>query len=105
MDLYKHAYRLTPLVPSELVADSFELARDIRALDMRASPYDLSTLGYDPLPIETAEGKQQYVAEQRAFALRAAPLRARLLDECERLVAAVSSALRATQRQARSASR
>ena len=36
MDLYKHAYRLTPLVASELVADCFELARDIRVLDMRA---------------------------------------------------------------------
>ena len=42
MDLYKHAFRLSPLVPSELVADCFELARDIRVLDMRASPYDLS---------------------------------------------------------------
>ena len=37
MDLYKHAYRLSPLVPSELVADCFALARDIRVLDMRAS--------------------------------------------------------------------
>ena len=43
MDLYKHAFRLTPLVPSELVADCFELAWDIRELDMRASPYDFAT--------------------------------------------------------------
>ena len=49
MDLYKHAFRLSPLVPSELVADCFELARDIRVLDMRASPYDLSDLGYEPV--------------------------------------------------------
>ena len=47
MDLYKHAFRLTPLVPSELVADCFELARDIRGLDMRAAPYDLRDLGFD----------------------------------------------------------
>jgi hypothetical protein len=86
MDLYKHAYRLTPMVPSELVADCFELARDIRVLDMRASPYDLAALGHPPVRIETTEGKQEYVAAQRAFAGRAAPLRARLLDECERLL-------------------
>ena len=82
MDLYKHAFRLTPLVPSELVADCFELAWDIRELDMRASPYDFSDLGFEPVRIETAEGKQQYVAAQRRFAERGAPLRQRLIDEC-----------------------
>jgi hypothetical protein len=86
MDLYKHAFRLAPLVPSELVADCFELARDIRVLDMRASPYDLSGLGYEPVPVETPEGKQAYVAAQRDFAERGAPLRARLLEHCERLL-------------------
>ncbi len=87
MDLYKHAFRLSPLVPSELVVDCFELARDIRVLDMRASPYDLSPLGYQPVRVETAEGKQEYVAAQRDFAERGAPLRARLIERCERLLA------------------
>ena len=87
MDLYKHAYRLSPLVSSELVADCFELARDIRVLDMRASPYDLSALGYSPVRVETVEGKQAYVAAQRDFAARGAPLRRRLLDACDRLLA------------------
>jgi hypothetical protein len=87
MDLYKHAYRLTPMVCSELVADCFELAREIRVLDMRASPYDLSGLGYRPLLVETAEGKRQYVDAQRSFAARGAPLRRRLVDECDRLLA------------------
>ena len=87
MDLYKHAFRLTPMVPSELVADCFELARDIRVLDMRASPYDLSDLGYSPMRVETPEGKQEYAAAQRAFADRGAPLRHRLVDACERLLA------------------
>jgi hypothetical protein len=86
MDLYKHAFRLVPLVPSTLVADCFALARDIRTLDMRASPYDLSELGYSPVRIETPEGKAEYVAAQRDFADRGAPLRARLLEECERLL-------------------
>lgn len=79
MDLYKWAYKLSPLVPSELVADAFELARDIRLLDMRASPYDLTALGYEPVPIETPEGKADYTRQQRGFAARAATLRARLL--------------------------
>jgi hypothetical protein len=87
MDLYKHAFRLSPLVPSELVADCFELARDIRVLDMRAAPYDLSDLGVEPLRIETIEGKQDYAAEQRGFAERGAPLRARIVEACATLLA------------------
>jgi hypothetical protein len=79
MDLYKWAYKLLPAVPSEVVVDAFELARDVRELDMRASPYDLSALGYDPVPIETPEGKAAYVAAQRGFAERGTLLRARLL--------------------------
>ncbi|MEV4623592.1 3-methyladenine DNA glycosylase [Asanoa sp. NPDC049573] len=79
MDLYKWAYKLSPLVPSELVADCFALARDIRTLDMRASPYDLAALGYPPVRIETAPGRAEYAAAQREFADRAAPLRERLL--------------------------
>ncbi|HET7328792.1 MAG TPA: 3-methyladenine DNA glycosylase [Nocardioidaceae bacterium] len=86
MDLYKHAFRLSPMVPSELVADCFELARDVRALDMRASPYDLRDLGYEPVRIETAAGKAEYAAAQRGFTERAAPLRRRLIDFCERLL-------------------
>lgn len=93
MDLYKHAFRLTPLVCSDLVADCFELAWDIRELDMRASPYDLTGLDpgtagmWAPVRIETPEGKQEYAAAQRAFAERGAPLRSRLIEECERLLA------------------
>ena len=86
MDLYKHAFRLAPMITSELVADCFELARDIRVLDMRASPYDLSGLGYDPIAVETPAGKQEYVDAQRQFAAQSAPLRARLIEECNRLL-------------------
>jgi len=86
MDLYKHAFRLTPMISSDLVADCFELARDIRVLDMRASPYDLADLGFEPIPIETAAGKASYAEAQRGFAERGAPLRARLVAECERLL-------------------
>jgi hypothetical protein len=87
MDLYKHAFRLSPMICSDLVADCFTLAREIRVLDMRASPYDLSALGYTAVKIETSEGKQEYAAAQRSFAERGAPLRQRLVDETERLLA------------------
>ncbi len=82
MDLYKWAAKLGPLVPGELLLDCFELARDVRAMDMRASPYDLSDLGYPPVRIETPEGKAEYVAAQRRFAERALPLRAGLIALC-----------------------
>jgi hypothetical protein len=84
MDLYgRVAGKLMPAIPSELAMDCFELARDIRSLDMRASPYDLRELGYEPVPIETAEGKALYVAEQRAFAQRGQVLRERLITACD----------------------
>jgi hypothetical protein len=88
MDLYKWAAKLMPFTPGSLLLDCFELARDIRELDMRASPYDLSALGYEPVPIETAAGKATYAAAQRAFADRARPLRERLADLCADLLAA-----------------
>lgn len=79
MDLYKWATKLGPLVPGELWLDAFELARDVRRLDMEASPYDLADLGFEPVRIETAEGKAEYVSRQRELAERAAPIRAELL--------------------------
>ncbi|MCI1019990.1 3-methyladenine DNA glycosylase [Microbacterium sp. C5A9] len=80
MDLYKWALKLGPLVPGELLLDAFEHARDIRLLDMQAAPYDLADWGIVPVPIETAEGKAEYVRRQRVFADRGAHLRSALLD-------------------------
>ena len=85
MDLYKHAFRLWPLVGSDLVADCFVLAWDVREVDMRASPYDFADWGFAPIRIETADGKREYAAWQREFAGRAAPLRDRLVDACDGL--------------------
>ena len=87
MDLYKWSYKLSPYVASELVADCFALAREVRELDMRASPYDFAALGYAPVPIETPAGRSAYAAAQRVFAERSAPLRARV-EAAARQVAA-----------------
>jgi hypothetical protein len=83
MDLYKWSYKLSPLTSSELVADCFELAREIRTVDMRASPYDLGDLGLEPIAIETPDGRAEYVERQRSFTERAEPLRERLLSEAK----------------------
>lgn len=87
MDLYKWAFKLAPFTPAELTADCFALARDIREVDMRASPYDLAKLGFVPIRIETPEGRAAYEVHQRDFAARSQPLRARLIAVIERLLA------------------
>lgn len=87
MDLYRWAYRLQPYAGSELVADCFALAWEVRAWDMRASPYDLASIGYAPVRIETPAGRAEYASMQRDFAHRAGPLR-------ERLITAYGAALR-----------
>jgi hypothetical protein len=88
MDLYRWAYTLAPFTASELVADCFELAYEVRQLDMRASPYDFSRLGVEPVRIETAEGKAAYLSAQRGFAERGSKLRSRLVDVCVTVEAA-----------------
>ncbi len=86
MDLYKWSAKLGEAVPSELVVDCFELALDTRVLDMQASPYDLRSLGYEPIPIETPEGKAAYAAAQRGLMTRAEPLRTDLIEACYTLI-------------------
>jgi hypothetical protein len=86
MDLYKWAFKLSPFTPSELVADTFALARDIREIDMRASPYDFTSLGFDPIPIETPGGRATYESHQRDFTQRAVPYRRSLIGLCERIL-------------------
>lgn len=87
MDLYKWALKLGPTVESSLVLDCFDLALDVRYLDMQASPYDLSSYGLDAVAIETPAGRTEYSLRQRAFAERAAVLRAALVAACDAVLA------------------
>ena len=87
MDLFKWAMKAQPWVSAELAADAFELAHVARSVDMRASPYDFSAIGLKPIPIETAEGRSEYEAEQRRLASLAEPVRARLIAELGRALA------------------
>ena len=88
MDLYKWAWKLGPLVPGELFLDTFRLAVAARTLDMEASPYDCREWGFGVVPIETSEGKSEYVRRQRALADASEPLRARLVSQIRATLAA-----------------
>jgi len=80
MDLYRWAYESMPWVGSELLWETFELAVDLRVLDMQASPYDLRDFGMEPVRVETNEGKDEYRLRQRMFSERAAVLRLKLIE-------------------------
>jgi hypothetical protein len=86
MDLYKWATKLWPWVGSDFIAKAFFLALEGRELDMRASPYDLSEEGYEPLCIETEEGRKQYQIEQQQLTQRATILRQELQMICQRFL-------------------
>lgn len=95
MDVYKWCFTLAPAIPSSLTLDAFELAGQIRELDMAASPYDVSEFGIAPVAIETPEGKATYVERQRGFTAASNVLRRRLLtvlDELEALTTEPSPA-------------
>lgn len=80
MDLYKWAAKAMPWSGSDLLLDCFELAIELRDLDMRASPYDLTQWQREPVCIETSEGRRVYENEQRRLAAVAHPLRERLIE-------------------------
>lgn len=86
MDLYKWCGKLGALCPGELLADAFELAVKAREIDMRASPYDLSSLGYEAIRIETPEGRAEYEREQRVISQAGESVRVRLLELCKKLL-------------------
>jgi hypothetical protein len=78
MDLYKWAGKLLPWCGSDLIGECFANAWTARQLDMRASPYELRALGYEPIPIETPEGRADYERQQRDLAAASEPLREKL---------------------------
>ena len=80
MDLYRWAYTAMPWIGSDLLLDCFELAAELRVLDMQASPYDLRGLGFDAVRVETTQGRSEYQRRQRGLSERAEALRARLIE-------------------------
>jgi hypothetical protein len=91
MDLYKWAYKLAPIIPSSMVLAYFRNARDLRKVDMQASPYDLADIGYKPFLMETTEGRAEYARIQRDLANQTAPLRAELATYIRRVLETFTS--------------
>jgi hypothetical protein len=86
MDLYKWAGKAMPWIGSDLLFACFLYATRCRQIDMRASPYDLRALGYEPIRIETEAGRREYEREQRLLMDDGLPLR-------DQLIAALTSIL------------
>lgn len=86
MDLYKYSFELAPIVGSDVVNKAFQLAKDIRDLDMQAAPYDLMELGLAPIKIETAQGRQEFANQQKIFSERALEIRALLIQKIQGLL-------------------
>ncbi|MEZ4697945.1 MAG: 3-methyladenine DNA glycosylase [Rhodothermales bacterium] len=87
MDIYRWAGKLYPWIGSDVLADAFLFALRIREVDMRASPYDVTALGFQPICVETPEGRREYRDHQEGFHREGRVLRARLIREAERLLA------------------
>ena len=94
MDLYKWSYRSMPWIGTALLWECFELAVRLRALDMRASPYDLSALGYEPIPVESPEGRRVYRRKQAVLSEEAGRLRSRLIEALQGVLASAEGPLR-----------
>lgn len=84
MDLYKWAMKLQPMVEGSIVLEAFDLALQLRTLDMEASPYDVRPWGYGVVAIETAAGKAEYMKRQQSLSEKANRLRVALIDSVER---------------------
>lgn len=91
MDVYRWAFKFYPWIPSDLIADAFLNACYARKIDMRASPYDLREYGLEPIRIQTKEGREQYRGLQRKIFEEAKPLRERLLQTYDYLLAQVGN--------------
>jgi len=86
MDIYKWAYKLYPWISSELIREAFFLALEARTIDMKASPYELSQYGLEPIRIETEAGRKEYLNHQSAIWKKGKPVRQTLIDAYDSLL-------------------
>ncbi len=86
MDLYRWAFTAMPWIGSDLLWNCFELATDLRVLDMQAGPYDLRAMGFEPVLVETPEGRDEYQRRQRDLSARASILRDQLIDAVSKVL-------------------
>lgn len=92
MDLYKWAYKMYPWTPSRLILKAFKFALEARIIDMKASPYDLTKYGYEPIKIETDEGRKKYRQEQKQIWEKGKEIRNELINLYQSLFGALTNA-------------
>jgi hypothetical protein len=90
MDVYRWAFKFYPWIDSELIWQAFDVAWQARWIDMKASPYDVSGLGETNILIETREGAEEYVREQKRLYSIAKPIRQNLINSLKALANHVS---------------
>ena len=86
MDLYKWAFKGFPWISSKLLFSAFKLAYKAREIDMKASPYCLLDFGYEPIKIETEEGRIEYFEAQKSIYQKSIPIREKLINSLEKLL-------------------
>jgi hypothetical protein len=99
MDLFRIAHLAYPLISSKLLIEALEIAISARKIDMRSSPYDLSTVAgcENVIAVETPEGRRLMMQEQEKLYLDSIDIRKNLLlaldeilSQTDRSVAAAS---------------
>lgn len=93
MDLLQYACRLQPFCDADLFREILSIVLEARKLDVAASPYDASSYGLAPVPVETAEGRSLYRKRQAELMEQAQPLRQLLLDQYDCFIEAAFSPL------------
>lgn len=92
MDLYKWAFKSMPWIGSDLLKDCFYLAMEAREVDMRASPYDLSSYGdYQPILVETKEGRAEYEDAQKQIYQKGQSVREKLINQLKQVLVSVEN--------------
>ncbi|MGF1668878.1 MAG: 3-methyladenine DNA glycosylase [Balneolaceae bacterium] len=85
MDLYKWAFKGYPWIPGDLIRKAFLLALETRVIDMKASPYELSEYGLDPIKIETTRGRSEYLKRQKEIFSKSIPVRKSLIHSYKQI--------------------
>lgn len=89
MDLYKWAFKLYPWISSDVIREAFFNAVETRKVDMRASPYDATEFGLQPIKIETEAGRAEYLERQMEIFENSQPIREMVIEGYEKVLGIV----------------
>ncbi|MDP9801604.1 hypothetical protein J2S49_001680 [Arcanobacterium wilhelmae] len=87
MDLLRVCLQFPQIFPSEWAIQAYDLALAARRIDQAASPYDSRSIGVEPIPVETVDGRAEYVQRQREAYKNGSALRKKIADALAQAVA------------------